>query len=90
MLLVMNIITKKYYCFASRKNVICDRFILSTFVYQGIARGLEHQYIQEFHNLFFAQIKPDLTLLLDIDIDIAKNRIAMRNNQDERFEKICS
>ena len=74
---------------AQGKNVICDRFILSTFVYQGVARGLEHQYIQKFHNLFFKQIKPDITLLLDLDLDIAKKRIAMRNNQDERFEKFA-
>jgi dTMP kinase len=72
------------------KNVICDRFILSSFVYQGKARGLEPQYIQEFHNLFFAQIKPDITLLLDIDVNIAKKRIAERNNKDERFEKFPS
>ena len=72
------------------KNVICDRFILSSFVYQGVARGLDKDYIEKFHNLFFNNIKADLTILLDIDVNIAQQRVVSRNNKNERFEQFPS
>jgi len=69
------------------KHVISDRFCLSTFVYQGAARGLSHELIASFNNIFMQNFEPDLTLIFDLDTEIAKKRVGKRNNKDERFEQ---
>lgn len=71
----------------SGKTVVCDRFLLSTLVYQGVARGVSLAYINMFNNLFLQNLQPDFTLLFDLDINIAKKRIKQRNISNERFEK---
>ncbi len=47
-------------------SVLCDRFFDATIVYQGAARGLSAEWIGRLHDLLFAGLKPDLTLLLDL------------------------
>lgn len=47
--------------------VIADRFLDSTTVYQGLGRGLDLQAIQGINDFAVGQVKPDLTLLLDMD-----------------------
>ncbi|MCU0592403.1 MAG: dTMP kinase [Desulfobacterales bacterium] len=47
-------------------SVLCDRFFDATIVYQGTARGLSAEWLQQMHELLFAGLKPDLTLLLDL------------------------
>ena len=47
-------------------TVICDRFFDATLVYQGYARGLDMDLIKNLHQLVFNDLKPDLTLLLDL------------------------
>ena len=74
----------------SGKHVISDRFYLSSFVYQGVARGLSHDLIASFNNIFMQNLKPDLTLVFDLDIKIAQRRVKGRNNKDERFEQFDS
>lgn len=69
------------------KNVISDRFNLSSYVYQGAARGLAPELIDNFNNIFLQNFKADLTILLDLDVKIAQKRILKRNEEDERFEK---
>lgn len=71
----------------SGKTVICDRFYLSTLVYQGVAGGLSLNYIETLHNLFLQNLEPDLTFLLDLDIKTSKSRTAKRNQKNERFEQ---
>ncbi len=52
------------------KIVLCDRFIDSTIVYQGKARGLDSELIDKIHSIGlggFEKFKPDLTILFDLD-----------------------
>lgn len=51
---------------ADGTSVLCDRFFDATIVYQGAARGLSAEWIGRLHDLLFAGLTPDLTLLLDL------------------------
>jgi dTMP kinase len=58
------------------KIVLCDRFLDSSLAYQGGARNIGIDKVEQM-NLFATEgLKPDLTLLFDIDPQIALNRIA--------------
>jgi dTMP kinase len=48
------------------KTVVCDRYFDATIVYQGFARGLDVEFIKKLHRLLFKDLKPDITLLLDL------------------------
>jgi dTMP kinase len=48
------------------KVVVCDRYFDATVVYQGIARGLDTGFICDLHRTIFDDLKPDITLLLDL------------------------
>ncbi len=52
----------------SGKIVVCERYIDATLAYQGYARGFPLPLINTLNNLATNNLKPDLTLLLDIDI----------------------
>jgi dTMP kinase len=58
--------------------VICDRFADSTTVYQGFGRGLDMEFITRMHEFSMAHRWPDLTLLLDVDIETSYARMAAR------------
>lgn len=66
--------------------VLCDRFIDSTRVYQGIAGTLGLDLIDQLHGVVLGNLLPDLTLLLDapIDIGLARRQSAGGAN---RFEQ---
>jgi dTMP kinase len=51
---------------AEGKIVMCDRYFDATTVYQGFARGLDTRFILDLHRVLFQDLKPDLTLLLDL------------------------
>jgi len=62
--------------------VICDRFTDSTLAYQGYGRGLDLSFIRAL-NCFAAQdLKPDLTILLDIPVEVALSRKVAPPNKD--------
>lgn len=68
--------------------VISDRFSDSTFVYQGIARGLGVEKVRELQHAALGDYAPDLTLLLDVDPDEGLKRAHARGHAAEsRFEK---
>jgi dTMP kinase len=52
---------------AEGRDVVCDRFIDSTVVYQGAARGLGIELVERLNEVAIADSLPDLTLLLRID-----------------------
>lgn len=74
------------------KAVLCDRFFDATLVYQGTARGLSPEWIAQLHDLVFAGLQPDLTLLLDLpaEVGLARARRQLekgaRSSQESRFE----
>jgi dTMP kinase len=61
------------------KVVISDRFTDSTTVYQGAARGLGPEVVDLLDGVSCQGLVPDLTILLDIDLDTALARAAARN-----------
>ena len=48
------------------KTVVCDRFFDATTVYQGFARGIDLDVIDNIHRLVLEDLKPDLTILFDL------------------------
>ncbi|MDE6189663.1 MAG: dTMP kinase [Clostridia bacterium] len=58
----------------SGKLVVCDRFIDSTFAYQGVARGLGAEKIDVLNSLACGDITPDLTIFLDLPPRLAFER----------------
>ncbi|OQY02422.1 MAG: dTMP kinase [Desulfobacteraceae bacterium 4572_130] len=75
------------------KIVLCDRFIDATIVYQGIARGIDKNFIEKIHEIVVQDIKPDLTILFDLDFKIGLKRTfkALKNGErvlaETRFEQ---
>jgi len=67
--------------------VVCDRFTDATFAYQGGGRGLDLERIGTLEALVQNGLQPDLTLLLDVPLDVAAQRVARRGAQLDRFER---
>jgi len=65
------------------KVVICDRFIYSTLVYQGYGRGLDLTAIEMVNNIATQNLKPDLTIFLDIS---PEQGLARKRSLKDRFE----
>jgi dTMP kinase len=65
------------------RDVVCDRFIDSTVAYQGAARGLGTEPVEELARLVVGTCVPDLTVLLRIDPERAFYR---QFEIDDRFE----
>ena len=62
--------------------VVCDRFVLSSLVYQGIARGLGVETIKELNDFATTGLEPDLILFFDIDPKVALTRKTKRSKAD--------
>jgi dTMP kinase len=65
------------------KVIICDRFTYSTLVYQGYGRGLELSFVETVNNIATQNLKPDLTILLDIS---PEQGLARKGSLRDRFE----
>ena len=70
---------------ATGQWVVSDRFVDASFAYQGGGRGISHEIINSFSQYVCQGLVPDMTLLFDIPLEIAYQRIAKRSNKD-RFE----
>ena len=67
------------------KMIIADRYIDSTLAYQGYGRGLPLDFLQQLNQLSTGGLKPDLTLLLDVDPAEGARRRA--KDTPDRLEK---
>lgn len=56
------------------KAVICDRFVESSAVYQGIGRGLGVDTVYEVNNYALGDVKPKLTIFMDLDAEVGIKR----------------
>jgi dTMP kinase len=65
-----------------KKWVVCDRFIDSTYAYQGSGRGIDIQTIAALESLVLGDFKADHTLVFDAPVEIALARIAKRGPKD--------
>jgi dTMP kinase len=78
---------------AAGKTVLCDRYFDATVVYQGYARGLGIELIKNLHSALFADLKPDITILLDLPPQVGLRRAwkqlnnGQRSNKEGRFEE---
>lgn len=70
---------------AEGKWVVCDRFTDATFAYQGAGRGLSAALIEQLQSLVQGSLRPDLTIVLDLDPEIGMERAGNRGELD-RFE----
>ncbi len=66
--------------------VICDRFFDATMAYQGYGSGLNKNNIKSMTNFATKNLKPDLTIILDISIKKGLYRAGFKNGKD-RMEK---
>lgn len=65
--------------------VLCDRFTDATYAYQGGGRGINSERIAELERWVQQGLKPDLTLLLDLPVEVGLERAGQRSTPD-RFE----
>ena len=66
--------------------VLSDRFTDATYAYQGGGRGLNKDAILQLETLVQGEVRPDLTLILDIDVELGLQRASARGELD-RFEE---
>lgn len=65
------------------KIVLCDRHTDSTVAYQGYGRGIDLGEINMLNNLATGGIKPDLTLVFDVDIETSMARVGSNKDRME-------
>lgn len=63
-------------------TVLCDRFIDSSLVYQGHARGLGIEEVWSINRFAIGNRMPDLTFYLDVDPEVGLSRIAANQNRE--------
>ena len=69
--------------------VLCDRFLDSSRVYQGVTGGIDRGFMESLERTTVEDMMPDLTLILDIDPEEGLRRASERRggSQADRFEK---
>lgn len=63
--------------------VLCDRFLMSTVVYQGYAGSLDPQTVRQIGETATAGLQPDLTLVFDTSVDVAMGRMGQHLDRME-------
>jgi len=61
--------------------VLCDRFTDSTLAYQGCGRGLDREVVRDLDRIACRGLKPDVTFLIDIDLETSLMRARRRNER---------
>ena len=72
-----------------KKNIICDRFIDSTMAYQVYGKSVNKSLVNTVHKHILESIKPNLTVLLKVNIKKAFQRIKKRKfkNRYDKFDR---
>lgn len=72
--------------------VLCDRFTDSSVAYQGAGRGVGVEKVKALQRLVLGDLKPDLTLILDLPIEVGLQRAVSRETdkakKEDRFERM--
>jgi dTMP kinase len=69
-----------------RKIVLCDRFTDSTLAYQGYGRGVDLSSLRTICAIAADGIEPDLVLLVDVPVGVARVRLGERGATSDRIE----
>ena len=62
--------------------VLCDRFTDATYAYQGAGRGLDVKLISQLERLVQDNLRPDLTVIFDLDPSVGLGRARQRGQLD--------
>lgn len=75
--------------------VVCDRFTDASFAYQGGGRGMSTEKIEALSSWVQGELEPDMTILLDLPVEVGFSRIGERGAKDriesaglEFFERV--
>ena len=70
------------------KIVLCDRFMDSTTVYQGVARNIQSEPVHLINTFAVGNMIPDVTVVIDLDAEVGLSRIRHRaNDLPDRMEQ---
>tara|TARA_B110000967_G_scaffold70618_1_gene73094 strand:+ start:3194 stop:3823 length:630 start_codon:yes stop_codon:yes gene_type:complete len=73
---------------AKGEIVLCDRFMDSTTVYQGVARQIDTQAVATINRFAVGEARPDLTILIDLPPEVGMARVHARSDgQLDRIEQ---
>ena len=73
---------------ANNEIVLCDRFMDSTTVYQGVARKIDTEAVATINRFAVGQARPDLTILIDLPPEVGMARVHARSDgQLDRMEQ---
>jgi dTMP kinase len=67
--------------------VLADRYIDATLAYQGFGRGLTLEPLRQMQDWGTGGLWPDLTILLDCEVEVAASRMKARNEAEDRMEQ---
>ena len=68
--------------------VVCDRFTDASYAYQGAAGELGFERVAELEQFVQGDMRPDLTILLDVPVDVGEQRTGVRGEHSDRFESL--
>lgn len=68
--------------------ILCDRYTDSTFAYQGFSQGVDLKIINQLNKIVTSQLNPNLTIILDLPIEIGLKRAEKRGVDETRYEKM--
>lgn len=75
----------------SGKWVVCDRFIESSYAYQGGGNGISMDDLDLLSDFVLETVAPDMTILFDLPFEVVKQRLASRssaNGENDRFDRM--
>ncbi len=68
--------------------VVSDRFADSTLAYQGYGHGIERAVFEQLYEVAVGDFRPDLTIVLDLPIELGLRRAADRRGSETRYESL--
>ncbi len=68
--------------------VVSDRFADSTRAYQGYGHGLDLGQLDGLYDIAVGDFRPDLTLILDLPVEVGLSRAAKRRGPETRYESL--
>ena len=68
--------------------VVSDRFADSTMAYQGYGHGADRAMLGTLYDIAVGDFRPDLTLILDLPVEIGLKRAAQRRGKETRYESL--
>ena len=75
---------------ATGRWVVCDRFADSTRAYQGYGHGVPFAIIDSLFKAVVGDTAPDLTLILDLPVEVGLRRAAGRQGHEDRYEQMAA